>query len=229
IWTNGYTANITAVANDLSWGGFTIPGPSTSIAWVQPSSVSWGPANTLTVAGYAQNGTGTVQMTWRDASANGPWNVVAWQPTPDANHTWSNTIPTSNYCHDYSVYSTYNGVTSTVFTYRGRTSGYCSETTRIIWIQPQSTAGFGPPGSLVVAGSATGAPSGTGGTMYYRDVTAGGWWTVAPYVAPTDANGIWYNSIANADPYHQYAVYVSYDVVSSPTCTYAGTNGPTNC
>ena len=228
VWVNGRT-NVTAVVRDLDAGSVSLPGPSTSVAWVQPAGVTWGTPNTLTVAGYASGGSGGVQLTWRDATAGGGWNVEGWAPPPSGG-TWSNTLPSSNYCHDYEVYSTYNGVTSSVFTYRGLTSGHCEEETRMIWIQPQSRAGIGPPGSLVVAGSASGAPAGTGVTMFWRDVTAGqGWWTQVAYAAPTDANGIWLNAIENANPYHQYEVFVRYDVVESAACTYAGANDITWC
>ena len=211
-------------------GGCRVPAPATvGVVWVQPAYASWGQPNTLTAAGNSGGGTGGVQMLWRDASVNGQWTAVAWQPTPAADGTWSNTIPSSNYCHDYQVQANYSGTTSAVFTYHGLTAGYCPEAARVIWIQPQSSAGFGPAGSLVVAGQATGAPSGTGVTMWWRNVTAGGGWTQAPYVAPTDANGIWYNSIPNANYGQQYAVAVVYDVFNSQICTYAGTGSITWC
>lgn len=248
---NGGTAHRYSIQIPADWAGLTVTAtaldwfgrrsgtlgcnncvvPSTSVAWLQPSSVSWGPANTLTAAGYAQSGQGTVKMEWRDVTfnMNPAWNVVAWQPAPDANGQWSNTLPSDNYCHSYQVRSTYSGFTSPVFTYNGIASPYCSETARTIWIQPSSTAGIGSPGALVVAGEARNAPSGTPVTMFYRNVTLNGAWTQHPYNAPTDANGIWYNEIPNANPLHQYAVYTTYDAVTSATCTYQGTGGITWC
>lgn len=203
---------------------------TTSIAWVKPSGVTWGPPNTLTVAGYARGGCGAVQMVWRDATANDPWNVVAYQPIPSpTDGTWSNTIPSSNYCHTYQIYANYSGVASTVFAFNGLSSGYCNETARVIWIQPQPLAGFGPAGSLVLAGSASNAPAGTGVALWWRDVTTNGWWTQAPYVAPADANGIWYNSIANANYSHMYDIYVTYDAYTSAHCTYQGNNALNSC
>jgi len=99
----------------------------------------------------------------------------------------------------------------------------------VIWIQPQSSAGFGPPGSLVIAGSATNAPSGTQVYLWYRNVTLGGGWTRLDFAPPPGSDGIWYNSIANANPYHQYQVYVAYDAITSSPCTYSGNNSPTTC
>ena len=204
-------------------------GASASIAWIQPAETSWGPANTMTVAGYAQNGAGGVQLVWRDATINGPWNVVSWQPTPAADNTWSNTIPSPYRCHTFQAYVNYSGVQSPVFTYTGLTAGYCNENARVIWIQPQSTAGFGPPGSLVIAGSATNAPSGTQVYLWYRNASLGTGWTRLDFAPLPGSDGIWYNAIENANPFNQYQVYVTYDVKTSATCTYAGTNSATSC
>jgi hypothetical protein len=225
------TRSTTMVIRDLDAGSTTVAAPATvTVEWVQPSGVSWGPPNTLTAAGLTTNGSGTVQLVWRDMTANGPWNTVGYQAPLAADGSWSNTIPTGNYCHNYQVYANYSGATSPTQYYYGPSSVYCTEQVKIIWIQPASTAGFGPAGSLVVAGSATGAPAGTTVQMYWRDVTAGQLsWTLEPYAATIDSNGIWLNSIANANPLHKYAVYGKYDVRTSAICTYAGTNGPTNC
>ncbi|HET6764044.1 MAG TPA: hypothetical protein VFH27_10230 [Longimicrobiaceae bacterium] len=225
------THTTTAVIRDLDAGSTTVYAPATvTVAWVQPSGVSWGPPNTLTAAGLTTNGSGTVQLVWRDMTANGPWNTVPYQAPLAADGSWSNTIPTSNYCHNYQVYANYSGATSPTQYYYGPSSQYCTEQVRMIWIQPASTAGFGPAGSLVVAGSATDAPAGTTVQMYWRDVTAGQTsWTAEPYTPTTDANGIWLNSIANANPLHRYAVYARYDVRTSSTCTYAGTGSITWC
>lgn len=95
-------------------------------------------------------------------------------------------------------------------------------TARLIWLQPQAKAGFGTPGSLVMAGSASGAAAGTTVRVTWRDVTANGAWTTEPYQAPPDGNGIWYHEILNANYTHQYAVYATYSTVTSTTCTYPG-------
>lgn len=216
---------VTAVARDLDAGSTQLPWAQ--ISWVRPSYDSWGPANTLTVAGLAGSGTGGVQMTWRDRTANGPWTPVGYAPVPLADGSWSNTIPSRNYCHDYDVYVRYAGFRTSTFTY-SRASKYC--TNRMLWIQPQPLAGFGPAGSLVVSGSLVGAPAGSGVTMYWRNVTLNGPWTQVAYAAQTDANGVWYNHIPNANYGHRYAVYSRYDGgVQSVTCTYLGTNAYTAC
>lgn len=100
---------------------------------------------------------------------------------------------------------------------------------RGLWIQPQASAGFGPPGSLVVAGNASGAAAGTVVRFFWRDVTAAGAWTQEPYTPTPDANGIWYHSIPNAVYSHRYAVFAQYGGLQSPTCTYFGSNAYTTC
>jgi hypothetical protein len=210
--------------------------PTVSIAWIKPSNVTFGPPNTMTVAGYAQNGAATTELHWMDVTAShglGGYNVVSFQATPDASGVWYNTIPSSNTCHWYSVYAVYSGVRSSSFDYTTAyaiSNGWCTEAARVIWIQPQTTAGFGPPGSLIVAGSASGAPSGTGVTLFWQDLTAGGGWNQVGYVSPPDGSNIWYNSFP-ANFSHAYSVYIVYDAVSTDTspCTYAGNGSISWC
>ena len=108
-------------------------------------------------------------------------------------------------------------------------AGPAAPATRVIWIQPQASAGYGPPGSLIVAGSAAGAPAGSGVSMRWRNVTLGGSWVTEAYAPPPDSGGIWLNSIPNVNPLQLYAVSVTYGGVTSVTCTYAGTNAITWC
>ncbi|MBV9774404.1 MAG: hypothetical protein JO040_10670 [Gemmatimonadetes bacterium] len=230
ITSGPYGRSLVAVLHDLTSGTVQVVGPAMSrVSWIRPSSVSFGPANTLTVAGSVTNGSGSVQMVWRDASAAGPWNVVAYQPTPATDGTWSNTITASNYCHDYDVYTVYSGVTSAVTTYHGLTSGYCTEQVKVTWVQPQSTAGFGPAGSMVVKGTASGAPSGTRVQLFWEDLSATKPTWMADPNPQSPVSGIWYGYIQNANPAHRYAVYGRYDVKSSATCTYAGSGSITTC
>lgn len=222
------TQRVTAVARDLDAGSTTLPWAQ--VVFVKPSYASWGPANTITVGGLAGgSGSGGVQLTWRDRTANGAFTTVGWAPAPSATDgSWSNTIPSSNYCHDYEAYATYSGSRSRTFTYAAATAGYC--TNILYWIQTAALAGFGPAGSLVVAGNLSGAPPGSGVQMYYRNVTLNGPWTPGTYVATTDANGTWYNHIPNANYGHRYAVFSRHDGgVQSATCTYFANSGRSNC
>ena len=101
--------------------------PGASIAWIHPAEETWGPAGTLTAAGYATNGSGGVQLVWRERSDTGvwgAWTTVAWQPPPSPDTTWSNTISSgnpTNRCHWFDAYVNYSGVTSAVFHYTGAT------------------------------------------------------------------------------------------------------------
>lgn len=112
--------------NSIYSTGYT-PSASASIAWIQPAESSWGPAGTLTAAGYAANGTGTVQLVFRERSDNGvwgSWQTVAYTAPVSGDTTWSNTISSgnpTNKCHWFDAYVNYSGVTSSVFHYTGWT------------------------------------------------------------------------------------------------------------
>jgi hypothetical protein len=118
-----------------------------------------------------------------------------------------------------------------MFVYEGLKSGHCKETVSMIWVQPQTTAGFGPPGSLIVAGSAKNAPSGYRVQVWYRNVTTGSGWTRYPYEpTPNPADDIWLMDIpVNGNYNHVYEVQAFYDVVYSKICTYRGTNSISWC
>lgn len=101
------------------------PPVTASIAWIKPAEDAWGPAGTLTAAGYAANGTGRVQLVWRERSSSGtwgPWTATTFQALPADNTTWSNTISSgnpTNVCNWFDAYVNYSGVTSEVFHYTG--------------------------------------------------------------------------------------------------------------
>jgi hypothetical protein len=104
------------------------------------------------------------------------------------------------------------------------------DSAQVIWIQPGSLAGFGGSGSLVVAGTAGGAvAAGTGVTLHWQDVTAGGGYTAITYAPAPDSKGIWYNAIPNANFAHQYSVYATYGDAMSTPCTYSGNSQLNSC
>ncbi len=113
--------------NSIYSTGYNPPSPATSIAWIQPAENAWGPAGTLTAAGYATNGTGTVTLVWRERSSSGvwgAWNTVAYSAPVSPDTTWSNTISSgnpTNKCHWFDAYTTYSGATSPIFHYTGWT------------------------------------------------------------------------------------------------------------
>lgn len=111
--------------NSIYSTGYVPPQAATSIAWIQPAENAWGPAGTLTAAGYATNGTGTVTLVWRERSSTGvwgAWNTVAYSAPVGADTTWSNTISSgnpTNKCHWFDAYTIYSGVTSATYHYTG--------------------------------------------------------------------------------------------------------------
>ena len=101
---------------------------------------------------------------------------------------------------------------------------------QVLWIQPGSLAGFGGPGSLVVAGNASGpAPAGTGVTLYWQDATAGTGFAALPYAPVPDSRGVWYNAIPNANFAHQYVVYAVFGDATSTACAYVGNGQMNSC
>jgi hypothetical protein len=210
---------------------FTSPtqcnGATANIEWIAPSEVTWGPPNTMTVAGYARNGCGNVKVFWRDTTINGSWKAVSGPGAiPNlTDRSWSSTIPSPYKCHNFQAYVTYSGISSPIFSYNGLNSGYCNEAARIIWIQPAES---GTSGVLRVAGSATGAPLGTRVSLRYRNLTAGSGWVQHPNTVETLSDGIWLIDIPNATFSHRYEVRATYDVVSA-SCIYQGTNSITWC
>jgi hypothetical protein len=96
-------------------------------------------------------------------------------------------------------------------------------TSTMIWMQPEASAGYGPPGSLIVAGSASGGPN-SGVQLWWRDVTAGGAWTLVGYGAAPGNGGVWVNAIPNVNDFHQYAAYAVFNGVTSKVCVYPGSN-----
>ena len=164
-------------------------------------------------------------MVWRDNTLNGPWNTVAAQATPDGSGAWYNTIPSSNYCHTYTVYANYAGTTSATYTYTGLGSGYCSETASITWLQTSYALGTSPPNSLCAQGtsSSSNAPAGLTLTMWLQDTTMGTPWTQGSTTNFfTGSSGTWYVCTPNVTYSHQYNVYAAFDAYNTATCTYSG-------
>jgi vibriolysin len=137
-------------------------------------------------------------------------------------HGFGYNLPTWVRAGSHTVTAKYGGTQTNLGT---TPKSITCESANIVWIQPQTTAGFGPPGSLIIAGHAQRAPSGTGVYLYWRDVTAGGGWNQVGYAPPPDSTNTWYNSFP-ANFSHTYSVYIVYDVIStsSTPCTYAGNN-----
>lgn len=111
--------------NSIYSTGYNPPQAATSIAWIQPAENAWGPAGTLTAAGYATNGTGTVTLVFRERSTSGVWGgwiTAGYAATVSPDTTWSNTISNgnpTNKCHWFDAYTIYSGAISPTFHYTG--------------------------------------------------------------------------------------------------------------
>ena len=84
--------------------------------------------------------------------------------------------PSAVFGERYQVYLSSPTMTYEPCTYTG--DGRPAICAPIGWIQPQATAGFGPPGSLVVAGFAPEALAGAPVFMHWRNATRGSAWTM---------------------------------------------------
>lgn len=195
---------------------------SVGVDWLEPESVAgYGAPNTITVHGNADGGTGTVQLLWNDLTTASGWQTVPYQSTVNyyvGYGTWDNIIPSDHYCHTFQAQAKYAGLTSPVFTYTGRGSPYCP--LKITSIEPQDKAGYGPPNSLIVLGSATGAPAGTPITTWWNDLNTTNGWVQGITFTPTLTT--WGYAIPNVDYTHRYAVYVTYDGSYTNNCIYPG-------
>lgn len=102
------------------------------------------------------------------------------------------------------------------------------------WVQPAELAGFGSPGSLVVAGGSTRSGASYPVTMYWRNITTGSGWNLVSYQPTPDPNGnpkdTWYNAVpAPTNPFHSYEVAVQHLGGPWNYCTYTGSNSIVWC
>ncbi|HEY1435132.1 MAG TPA: hypothetical protein VGG65_07135, partial [Thermoanaerobaculia bacterium] len=206
-----------------TYGGAGVLSLCAPVAWIGPRKVAgFGPPGSLIVAGSAPAvPAGTrAALHWRQAGARADWAIEAYGPVPGVPGAWYGAIPNADPSVRYQAYLTVAGSSSPICTYDGRGAlTFCAPT---IWIRPRADAGFGPAGSLVVAGWAPGALAGIPVFLHWRNVTRGSPWALETYAPAPDASGVWYNFIPNADPGEQYQVYLTSATISTATCAYAG-------
>jgi O-antigen ligase len=200
------------------------------VSWIGPATTAGvGPPGSLVVGGSVPaswEGTDAL-LHWRNATRESAWTVQTIQPLSTAPGNWYSVIPTARTSERYEVYLSSAAATSEPCAYTG--DGPFNLCSPIAWIQPRSTAGLGPPGSLVVAGSSREAGAGTPVFLHWRNVTRKTEWTTEAFAPAPDARGIWFNAIPDADPAERYQVYVTSPTTASATCTYAGGGSRSTC
>jgi hypothetical protein len=151
-----------------------------------------------------------------------------WVSFPrEAPGNWLSILAESDLAHRYEVSLDASPAAQEPCVYEGDGARhYCAP---IAAIQTPEMAGFGPPGSLVVAGSARGLWTGNPVFLHWRNVTRGSGWTTQTYAPVPDARGTWYNFIPNADPRERYDVLITSPATASETCTYEGSGFRTVC
>jgi hypothetical protein len=203
-----------------------------TLALIEPTPPGAGPPGSLLVAGSVPNAStaGPLFLHWRNATRQAGWTVQPFRSDggangvsfpPDVPDHWYILIPRATLAERYQVH-----VSSPTKMYEGCT--YTGEEiptlcAPISWIQPQSVAGIGPPGSLVVAGFApNAAEAGASVFLHWRNATRRSAWTTETFAPVPDGRGVWYNAIPNADLSNRYEVYITASSTATDKCTYTG-------
>jgi|KBSSwiStaDraftv2_1062776.scaffolds.fasta_scaffold02112_10 O-antigen ligase len=216
-------------------GSITLCAP---IAFLDPNTAGLHPPGSLIAAGAApEEWAGRrILLRSRDATRGADWSIRpfsvgegnAWVSFPrEAPGNWLSILAESDLAHRYEVSLDASPAAQEPCVYEGDGARhYCAP---IAAIQTPEMAGFGPPGSLVVAGSARGLWTGNPVFLHWRNVTRGSGWTTQTYAPVPDARGTWYNFIPNADPRERYDVLITSPATASETCTYEGSGFRTVC
>jgi O-antigen ligase len=199
------------------------------LAMIGPRPAGADPAGSLFVGGTAPDAAAAADLFlhWRNATRPSSWAIRPFRSTgagegvsfpPDAPGNWYAVIPNVRPGEKYQAYIASRTALREPCTYDGHPT-LCSP---IAWIQPQATAGFGPPGSLVVAGSLPKERAGAPVFLHWRNVTAGSAWTTEAFAPTPDAWGDWTNAIPSANPLARYEVSITAPTAASNRCTYGG-------
>ena len=201
------------------------------LAMIGPRPAGADPAGSLFVGGTAPDAAAAADLFlhWRNATRPSAWVVRPFRSTgavegvsfpADAPGNWYAVIANARPGERYQAYIASRTAMREPCTYAG--DGRPRLCSPIAWIQPQATAGFGPPGSLVVAGSLPKERAGASVFLHWRNVTAGSAWTTEAFAPTPDARGDWSNAIPNANPFARYEVSITAPTAASNRCTYAG-------
>jgi hypothetical protein len=208
------------------------------IAFIDPNTSGFAPPGSLLVAGSAPEAWAgqRILLQWRDASLRSGWTVRPFSGStasesvtfpPEAPGNWVSVIANANLTDRYQVSLASPSAIYEPCAYEGDGARrYCAP---IAAIQTPEVAGFGPPGSLVVAGSARGPWAERPIFLHWRNVTRRSAWTTEAYAPVPDAQGTWYNYIPHANPRDRYDVLITSPATASETCTYEGGGYRTTC
>jgi len=208
------------------------------LAFIGPDTSGVGPPGSLIVAG-------SVPEAWahseallhrRNATRRSEWTLQPIRPgtagggvsfPADAPGNWYTILPDAGTDDRYEVYLSTSTKSYDPCLYPGDgTRKLCAP---IAWIQPQASAGFGPPGSLVVAGFAPDPWAKAPVHLHWRNATRGGGWATEAFAATPDDKGVWYSAIPNANLYEQYQIRITSPTSASITCTYTGNRAFNAC
>jgi O-antigen ligase len=216
-------------------GSITLCAP---LAFIDPNTSRLGPPGSLLAAGSMLEAWAgkRVFLHWRDATRGSAWAVRPFHANEgdekvsfprDAPGNWLSVIADANPADRYQVYLSSPPTMYEPCAYEGDGSRrYCAP---IAAIQPQAMAGFGPAGSLVVAGSARDVWAGKPVFLHWRNATRRSAWTTEAYAPVPDATGTWYNFIPHADVHDRYDVLITSPTTASETCTYEGDGSRVLC
>ena len=215
-------------------GSITLCAP---IAVVGPNAAAAHSPGGLLVAGAApeERAGRRIHLRSRDATRGGEWSIrpfsagagQAFVSFPgEAPENWLGVLPDADLAHRYEVSLDASAAEEPCVYDGDGVRHYCAP---IAAIQTAEMAGFGPPGSLVVAGSARGLWTGYPVFLHWRNVTRRSGWTTQTYAPVPDSRGTWYNFIPNADPRERYDVLITSPATASETCVYEGSGFRTVC
>jgi len=208
------------------------------LAFIDPNTSGVAPPGSLLVAGSRLDAWAgkRVFLHWRDATRQSGWTVRPLESReagdrisfpPDLPGTWMSVISDANLADRYQVHLSTPPTIYDACAYEGdRSRRFCAP---IAAIEPQAMAGFGPPGSLVVSGSARGPWAEQPIFLHWRNATRRSAWTTEAYAPMPDAQGNWYNFIPRADPRDRYDVLITSPTTATDTCTYEGDGYATVC
>jgi hypothetical protein len=237
------TYEVYATSETWSYGPCTYPGLGkiqlcAPLALIAPHPVGDGSARALMFAGLVPDPSDprSAALGFRNVARRSDWVRDAFAPATaapaivfpdDTPGHWYRLVPEARLSDGYEAFvaTAKERFGPCAYPGDGRTK-LCSP---IAWIQPQASAGFGPPGSLVVAGALPEAKSGAPVFLHWRNLTRHTEWATEVAAPVPDATGSWSNFIPNADPSDRFQIWISSPTTASPKCTYAADGARHDC